>query len=138
MLKYFNIESTKIACWINGRDFGKHKQSLAFIHGSGSDHSVWSNQYGKLHKDYNILAIDLPGHGQSEGKAQVTVEDYCRWVKNILDVVNLQNPILIGHSLGAAITLTFAVNYPPDRSQSAKKTPTKKRIDILKDFAAPT
>jgi pimeloyl-ACP methyl ester carboxylesterase len=127
MLKYFNVESTKNSCWINGRDFGKHKQSLAFIHGSGSDHSVWSNQYGKLHKDYNILAIDLPGHGQSEGKAQVTVEDYCRWVKNILDVVNLQNPILIGHSLGAAITLTFAVNYPPDRSQSAKKTPTQKK-----------
>jgi pimeloyl-ACP methyl ester carboxylesterase len=127
MLKYFNVESTKNSCWIKGRDFGKHKQSLAFIHGSGSDHSVWSNQYGKLHKDYNILAIDLPGHGQSEGKAQVTVEDYCRWVKNILDVVNLQNPILIGHSLGAAITLTFAVNYPPDRSQSAKKTPTQKK-----------
>jgi pimeloyl-ACP methyl ester carboxylesterase len=112
MLKYFNVESTKISCWINSRDFGKHRQSMVFIHGSGSDHSVWSNQYAKLHKDYNILAIDLPGHGQSEGEAQVTIEDYCRWVKNLLDVANLPNTILVGHSLGAAITLTFAINYP--------------------------
>ena len=39
MLKYFNVESTKIACWINSQDFGKKKQSLIFIHGSGGDHS---------------------------------------------------------------------------------------------------
>jgi pimeloyl-ACP methyl ester carboxylesterase len=112
MLKYFNVESTKIASWINSRDFGKKKQSLVFIHGSGSDHSAWSHQYARLHKYYNILAIDLPGHGDSEGTGEVTAESYCRWVKNILDVVNLQNPVLIGHSLGAAITLSFAINYP--------------------------
>jgi hypothetical protein len=35
MLKYFNIESTKIACWVNNSDFDARKQSLVFIHGSG-------------------------------------------------------------------------------------------------------
>ena len=112
MLKYYNVESTKIACWINTRDFGTKKQSLVFIHGSGSDHSVWSHQYARLHPHYNVLAIDLPGHGHSEGTEEVAIENYCHQVKNILDVVNLQSPILIGHSLGAAITLSYAIHYP--------------------------
>ena len=90
MLKYFNIESTKIACWVNGSDFDKKKQSLFFIHGSGSDHSAWSHQYGRLHKKYNIVAVDLPGHGHSGGSGESDVEDYCLWVKKLLDILDLK------------------------------------------------
>ena len=114
MLKYFNIESTKIACWINNSDFGAHKQSLIFIHGSGGDHSLWSFQYAKLHKHYNIVAVDLPGHGHSQGSGESDVGNYCLWVRKLLDALHLKNPILIGHSLGAAITLQFALDYPQE------------------------
>jgi pimeloyl-ACP methyl ester carboxylesterase len=114
MLKYFNVESTKIACWINGSDVDKKKQSLVFIHGSGSDHSVWSHQYARLHKHYNILAMDLPGHGRSGGLGEADVGNYCFWVKKLLDILNLKNTFLIGHSLGSAITLRFALNYPQE------------------------
>jgi pimeloyl-ACP methyl ester carboxylesterase len=114
MMKYFIVESTKIACWINGGDVDKKKQNLVFIHGSGSDHSVWSHQYARLHKHYNISAIDLPGHGHSGGIGEADVESYCLWVKKLLDIINLKNTLLIGHSLGAAITLRFALNYPQD------------------------
>ena len=114
MLKYYNIESTKIACWINNSDFDKHQQSLIFIHGSGSDHSLWSHQYAKLHKHYNIVAVDLPGHGRSQGSGETDVRAYCVWISKLLDVLHLKNSIVIGHSLGAAITLQFALNYPQD------------------------
>jgi pimeloyl-ACP methyl ester carboxylesterase len=114
MLKYFNVESTKIACWINSQDFGKKKQSLIFIHGSGGDHSLWSLQYAKLHKHYNIVAIDLPGHGRSKGSGESDVGNYCFWIKRLLDILHLKNSILVGHSLGAAITLQFALNYPQE------------------------
>jgi pimeloyl-ACP methyl ester carboxylesterase len=112
MLKYFNVESSKIACWINGHDFGAHEQSLIFIHGSGGDHSLWSLQYAKLHKQFNIVAVDLPGHGRSPGSGENDVGNYCLWVRKLLDGLRLKNPILIGHSLGAAITLKFALSYP--------------------------
>jgi pimeloyl-ACP methyl ester carboxylesterase len=112
MLKYFNIESSKIACWVNSSNFGAHEQSLIFIHGSGGDHSAWSHQYARLHKYYNILAIDLPGHGRSKGSGESDVGNYCLWVKKLLDSLPLKNIILVGHSLGAAITLQFALNYP--------------------------
>ncbi len=114
MLKYFNIESTKIACWINSSDFGAHKQSLIFIHGSGGDYSLWSLQYAKLHKQFNIVAIDLPGHGRSKGSGESDVGNYCLWVRKLLDSLRLKNSILVGHSLGAAITLQFALDYPQE------------------------
>lgn len=111
MLKYYNIESTKIACWINASDFDKHQRSLIFIHGSGGDHSLWSHQYAKLHKYYNIVAVDLPGHGHSQGNGETDVERYCLWIKKLLDVLRLKNVILIGHSLGAAVALQFALTF---------------------------
>jgi pimeloyl-ACP methyl ester carboxylesterase len=112
MLKQFNIEGREIACWINPVGFGEHKQSLIFIHGSGSDHSGWVQQYSKLHKQFNIVAIDLPGHGASSGSGENTVGNYCLWVKKLLDNLQLNKPVLVGHSLGAAIALTFALHYP--------------------------
>jgi len=114
MLKYFDIESTKIACWINGSDFDKQKQSLFFIHGSGSDHSAWSHQYGRLHKKYNIVAVDLPGHGHSGGGGESDVARYCLSVKTLLDILSLKHAVIVGHSLGAAIALRFAINYPQE------------------------
>jgi pimeloyl-ACP methyl ester carboxylesterase len=114
MLKYYHIESTKIACWINGSDLDKKKQSLIFIHGSGSDHSAWSHQYARLHKKYNIVAINLPGHGLSGGSGEADVEDYCLWIKKLLDIIDLKRAVLVGHSLGAAITFRFVLNYPQE------------------------
>jgi pimeloyl-ACP methyl ester carboxylesterase len=114
MLKYFNIESIKIACWVNKSDFDKGKQNLVFIHGSGGNHSVWSHQYGRLHKKYNIVAVNLPGHGHSEGNGENDVTRYGEWIKKLLDVLDLNGAVLVGHSLGAAITLRFALNHPQE------------------------
>lgn len=111
MIEHFQVDSIKIACRVNGRDFGKHKQSLFFIHGSGGDHSLWSFQYAPLRKDFNIVAVDLPGHGSSEGRSETDVAAYSFWVKKLLDVLRLPNTILAGHSLGAAIALNFAANF---------------------------
>ena len=112
MLKYFNVESSKIACWVNSDNFGAHEQSLIFIHGSGGDYSAWSHQYAGLHKQYNVVAVNLPGHGSSEGNGESNIGSYCLWVKKLLDILQLENIILVGHSLGAAISLQFAINYP--------------------------
>ncbi|MGA2781583.1 MAG: alpha/beta hydrolase [Smithella sp.] len=111
MLKYFKIESVKIACWVNNSDYDARRQSLVFIHGSGGNHSVWSHQYGRLHKKYNIAAINLPGHGHSGGSGEADVADYCLWIKKLLDILDMKSAVLVGHSLGAAIALRFAINY---------------------------
>ncbi len=116
MLKYFSVKENKITCWINPRDFGAHTQSLVFIHGSGSNSGVWSHQYGRLHSLYNIAALNLPGHGQSCGSGEEDIALYVGHVKDLLDILGLNRPILIGHSMGAAIALAFAAKYPQDIS----------------------
>ncbi|OPY85114.1 MAG: 4,5:9,10-diseco-3-hydroxy-5,9,17-trioxoandrosta-1(10),2-diene-4-oate hydrolase [Smithella sp. PtaU1.Bin162] len=112
MIKKFKVENIEMACWINPEDFGAHKQTLVFIHGSGSDHTCWVHQYPELHKKFNVVAVDLPGHGQSGGHGESEVDKYAHWIKKLLDVIKLSKPVLIGHSLGAATTLKFALHYP--------------------------
>jgi pimeloyl-ACP methyl ester carboxylesterase len=114
MLKYFKIESIEIACWINNSNVGARKQDLVFIHGSGSNHSIWSHQYGRLHKKYNIAAVNLPGHGQSGSKGEKDVRDYCVWIKKLLAELDWKRAVLVGHSLGAAIALQFAISHPEE------------------------
>ncbi|MEN6622497.1 MAG: alpha/beta hydrolase [Smithella sp.] len=112
MIKKIDIDNLKIACWINPRGFGDHQQSLIFIHGSGGDHTSWVYQYARLNNQFNIVAVDLPGHGSSTGNGAKNLDQYCVWIKKLLDVLQLKNPVLIGHSLGAAITLKVALQYP--------------------------
>ncbi|MDD3249461.1 MAG: alpha/beta hydrolase [Smithella sp.] len=112
MLKYFKVRENRIACWVNPDDFGAHAQSLVFLHGSGGNSGAWIEQYSILRKAYNIAAIDLPGHGQSEGSGERDISAYVLRLKEILDVLKLARPVLVGHSLGAAIALGFAVQYP--------------------------
>jgi pimeloyl-ACP methyl ester carboxylesterase len=116
MLSQFKVKGKSVACWVNPEGFGSHAQSLVFIHGSGSNSSVWSFQYANLHHDFNIAAIDLPGHGQSEGNGEEDIEVYVGILKDILDVLQLKRPVLIGHSLGAAIALGFAAARPEEIS----------------------
>lgn len=112
MLEYFDIGSMKIACWINRNDWNVHKKTLLFIHGSGGNHTIWSHQYGKIHEHYNIVAVDLPGHGQSAGQGESDIAAYSRWIKTLLQCLRLNKTVLVGHSLGAAIALQCAISYP--------------------------
>lgn len=112
MLKYFSVKEKNITCWTNPRDFGTHAQSLIFIHGSGSNSSTWVHQYGRLHSFFNIAALNLPGHGQCGGHGEGDIPAYAGHVKDMLDVLGLKRPVLIGHSMGAAIALYFAAQYP--------------------------
>lgn len=111
MLKYYRVDSTQIACWVNKSDFDTQRQSLVCIHGSGGNHSIWSHQYGRLHKKYNIIAVNLPGHGHSGGNGENNVKSYCEWLHKLLTVLELQKVMLVGHSLGSAIALQFSIHY---------------------------
>ncbi|PKN66784.1 MAG: hypothetical protein CVU54_17905 [Deltaproteobacteria bacterium HGW-Deltaproteobacteria-12] len=116
MIKIFRTGDIDIACWINPAGFGTHPLSLVFIHGSGSDHTGWSYQYSGLQKQFNIIAVDLPGHGSSTGSGENDVETYCLWIKKLLAVLQITKPVLIGHSLGAAMAMKFALLYPGEVS----------------------
>ena len=82
-----------------------------FVHGSGGDHTLWERQYGALPGEFNVASVNLPGHGLSGGAGEDDVGRYVEWVKKIIGALGLAKPALAGHSLGAAISLTFAIRY---------------------------
>lgn len=111
MVETREIDGVGIACWTGGGVFRTDRQSLCFIHGSGSDHTAWRAQTDFFSDRFNVLAVDLPGHGQSGGRGEETVDAYVAWMRKIIAAFGLPRPVLVGHSLGAAIGLTLALNH---------------------------
>ena len=70
MIHLQNIGGRRIACWVNNGGVLPDRRTLVFIHGSGGDHTNWIEQYTPLKTTFNIAALDLPGHGQSEGPGE--------------------------------------------------------------------
>lgn len=111
MIRIQYVNGLKMACWISQDDRQVARKTLVFIHGSGGDHTVWLHQCTRLKNAFNIAALDLPGHGRSEGRGERDVAVYMEWVRRILEAWAIEKPVLVGHSLGAAISLLYALTY---------------------------
>ena len=69
------VENKEVFASDAGKSFDKSKHTIILIHGSGLSHIVWSltEQY-LSNQDYNVLALDLPGHGNSKGDSLSSIE----------------------------------------------------------------
>ena len=95
--------------YTGGKAFDAAKPTLVFIHGVLNDHSVWILQTRYLaHHGFNVLAIDLPGHGRSGGDAPASVEEAAQFIAALLDAAGVKQAGLIGHSWGSLIALETA------------------------------
>tara|TARA_B100001245_G_scaffold176462_1_gene134777 strand:+ start:142 stop:843 length:702 start_codon:yes stop_codon:yes gene_type:complete len=82
------------------------------MHGSGLNHIVWSLHENFLSsKGYNVLSIDLPGHGNSEGPSLKSIEEISDWVKLLMDTLNILKISFVGHSQGSLVGIDFASRY---------------------------
>ncbi|MBF0267024.1 MAG: alpha/beta hydrolase [Alphaproteobacteria bacterium] len=107
------LDGNKIFAATGGKPFDGSKPTILLLHGAGMDHSVWVLQARWLaHHGMNVLAIDLPGHGKSEGTAFANVGDYADWLTRFMEAAGLKQAALAGHSLGALICLEAAARYP--------------------------
>ena len=83
-----------------GKDFDKNKETIFLLHGSGLTHIVWSltEQY-LSNKNFNILAIDLPGHGKSDGPCLTSIEKIADWLENVRNEINVEKVSIIGRPI---------------------------------------
>lgn len=90
------------------------RPSLVFIHGAGGNARIWTRLRLHFQKRFNILLIDLPGHGSTpfaEGPSE-TLRSYADCIQS-LTAETISGPfVIIGHSLGGAITLRIALDAP--------------------------
>jgi len=110
MMTGCKIDGTEIVYRTNDQSFPTGL-NLILVHGSGGDHTIWEKQFGALEGVCRYFAIDLPGHGSSGGSGEREIDRYVEWIRRFILELNLQSPVLMGHSLGAAISLTFAVQH---------------------------
>ena len=83
------------------------------MHGSGLTHIVWSlHEQFYASQGFNVLSVDLPGHGNSQGPSLKSIEDISYWVKNLMQNLKIRKIIFIGHSQGCLVGLEFAFRYP--------------------------
>ena len=93
--------------------FDGKKPSIILIHGSGLSHIVWSlhEQFYASH-GFNVLSVDLPGHGNSDGPALKSIQEISDWIKLIMQTIKISKIIIIGHSQGCLVGIDFASRYP--------------------------
>jgi len=92
---------------------GHGDTTLLFIHGWCINKEYWEKQLKYFDDHYHVVAIDLPGFGESGKNRDVfTIEDYPEDIKTVIDSLELKNVILIGHSMSGDIIIQVAVKYP--------------------------
>jgi pimeloyl-ACP methyl ester carboxylesterase len=101
-----------------GKVLDPERGAILFVHGAGLDHSVWPlpMRYFSRH-GRNVLAIDLPGHGRSQGAPLETIEAMGDWLIAVLDASGLKQAAFVGHSMGSLVTLA-AVGRHPQRARA--------------------
>ncbi len=87
-------------------------KTLVFIHGLSDNLLYWEVLTASLRNDYQVLRVDLRGHGESElGDEEITIDTYVNDLNDLLEELDMSNVNLIGFSLGGAVALDFAVKY---------------------------
>ncbi len=89
-------------------------ERLIFIHGSGDSGAVWGPLLDQM-PGVEAVTFDLPGHGArvaESGPERMSVRDYAEDVYRTLTARGVDSGVVIGHSLGGAVALRLAVDYP--------------------------
>jgi pimeloyl-ACP methyl ester carboxylesterase len=108
-----DVEGNEAYCYTGGKPFDPARPTVVFIHGAQNDHSVWVLQTRHIaHHGFNVLAVDLPGHGRSKGTAKASVEAAAAWLLALLDAAGVQRATLVGHSMGSLIALEASHQAP--------------------------
>ena len=90
---------------------GKGK-SILCVHGLTANCRCWDVLASSLSPRHKVIAMDLRGRGLSDGPPSgYSVENHCRDILALIDDQGLERPVLMGHSLGAFISLVFAAKY---------------------------
>ena len=103
------VRGKRVFAGTGGCAFDPALPSAVFIHGAGMDHTVWALQTRSFaHHGRSVLALDMPGHGGSEGSALSSIPEMAEWVLEVLRVAGARTARIAGHSMGALIALETA------------------------------
>lgn len=123
----------------------KNKTPILFIHGWSCDQTYWKNQVEHFSKQFNVVTLDLAGHGLSGlNRKDWNIQNFAKDVSVVIRKLKLSNVILVGHSMGGAVMLETYQQIPEkikaiigvDTYKNIEKEPLEPNSieDILKPF----
>lgn len=96
-----------------GENHGEKEPSLLFLHGAGGEAAVWESQAAYFRGLHPVYRVELPGHGLSSGDGEDDIAAYAEWVHGIIKKgLPSHEWVIVGHSMGGAIALQLALEYP--------------------------
>lgn len=107
------VETNGVETYYDRRGDGP---SLVFVHGAGLDHRMWTPQMDALDDEFDMVAYDYRGHGQtgSTRREDYSIEMFADDLRELIEKLEVENPILCGHSYGGLIVGEYATEYPDD------------------------
>jgi len=105
---FINIKNEEIYCYVSSII---SDNKILFIHGAGGNADVWKSQWNFFKNKYSVVIPDLPCHYRSKGLQRKTIRDYSFFIMELLSFLDINQIIIVGHSMGGAIALDFALNF---------------------------
>jgi pimeloyl-ACP methyl ester carboxylesterase len=107
------VDGKRAFAYTAAHELDPAKPTVVFVHGAGLDHSWFGLQsrYFGYH-GRNVLAVDLPGHGRSEGPPLPSIEAMADWISRLLGNLKIEKASVVGHSMGSLVALEFAARHP--------------------------
>lgn len=108
-VKKLKLNSEEIAY----SETGKGETTLLFVHGLSSTMDSWQKNISELKDQYHTIAVDLPGYGKSsKNKTDYSLKEYAMMLNDFIQKKELENVVLVGHSMGGQISIHTVLNYP--------------------------
>lgn len=96
-----------------GRPVDGDEPLVVLVHGAGMDRTVWQLQTRWLaHHGRRAAAVDLPGHGASEGPPLTSIGELADWLAGLVETLDPGGASLVGHSMGSLVALETAARHP--------------------------
>ena len=86
--------------------------AVVLVHGFGSSLYTWKDVIPALAARHDVVALDLPGFGQSDQPADLSFEDFPRAVLGLMDALGIERAALVGNSMGGATAAVVAAEHP--------------------------
>lgn len=97
---------------IHYRVWGDHGSPIVVVHGFAESTVSWSLTADRMARNHVVYAVDLPGAGYSQYTGHYSLDDQARAVAGFVRAKHVERPVLVGHSLGAAVVGKVALDSP--------------------------
>lgn len=107
--RWASHEETKL----HYRSWGRGDTALVFVHGWACDMTFFSEQIPHFSKRMRVVAVDLPGHGQSDKPERAYTQSFfAESLASVLDEAKVKRAIIVGHSMGMPVARQFYRLHP--------------------------